>query len=119
MKKIVLTIVAMLSMTMAFGETTKNKIDAAYTINVNNNALSRSLALTEEQQYAVNEIITRFEYDMRRVAKSSEIDRQKRLRKAVNRNLAMLSRVLTPAQYRKYMLVLNATFVNRGINTMM
>lgn len=119
MKKMVLTIVAMLSMTMAFGETrSTNSYDAAYTINVNNNALARSLSLTEEQEYAVNMITSRFEYDMKRAGKANEADRQVKLRKAVKRNLSHLSQVLDRNQYRKYVAILNATFVNRGINMM-
>lgn len=119
MKKIVLTIVAMLSMTMAFGETVKSKnYDAAYILKVNNRSLSRSLALTLDQQYAVNEIISNLEYDMKRVAKADENNRQKKLRKAINRNLGQLSCVLTREQYRKYITVFNATLQNRGIQVM-
>lgn len=119
MKKIVLTIIAVLSMTMTYAETTKNTEKSVYAMKVNDHALARSLALTEYQQYAVSEIMTRFKWDMQRVAKSNDADRQKKLRKAVSRNLTSLSKVLTPEQYRKYNVLINATFVNRGIIHMM
>lgn len=118
MKKIVLTIVAMLSMTTTFAETVNSIDKAAFTLDVNNEALARSLSLTEEQEIAVSEITSRFEWDMRRAGKAKEADRQKKLRKAVNRNLANLSKVLTPEQYRKYKAIVNATFVNRGLISM-
>lgn len=112
----VLTIVAMLSMTMTFAATPSTNNDAAaYSFNVNNNSLARSLNLTEEQEYSVNIIIARFEYDMKRAGKATDDDRQKKLRKAVKRNLGQLSQVLTREQYRKYVAIINATFVNRGI----
>lgn len=119
MKKIVLTIAAVLSMTMAFGETANNFDKAAFTIDVNESAMARALNLTDDQEVVVNEITARFEWDMRRVAKANDANRQKKLHKAVNRNLASLSKVLNKEQYRKYVAVLNSTFVNRGIISLM
>ena len=118
MKKIVLTIVAMLCMSTTFAETVSNIDRKAFTLDVNNESLARSLSLTEEQEIAVSEITLRFKWDMRRAGKAKEADRQKKLRKAVNRNLAYLSQVLTAAQYRKYLAIVNATFVNRGLISM-
>lgn len=118
MKKIVLTIVAMLSMTTTFAETVNSIDKAAFAIEVNNDALARSLSLSLEQEEAVKDISARFEWDMRRAGKAKEANRQKKLRKAVNRNLANLSQVLTPEQYRKYKAIVNATFVNRGLISM-
>lgn len=119
MKKIVLTIVAVFSMTMAFGETANNFDKAAFTIDVNNTSLARTLALTEDQEAAVNDITMRFKWDMSRAAKANGANRQQKLRKAVNRNLASLSKVLTKSQYHKYVTIINTTFVNRGLISMM
>ena len=55
---------------------------------------------------------------MKRAGKATDDDRQKKLRKAVKRNLGQLSQVLTREQYRKYVAIINATFVNRGITIM-
>lgn len=116
----VLTIVAMLSMTMTFATTTPTTTNdaATYSFNVNNNALARSLKLNEEQEYFVNIITSRFEYDMKRAGKATDADRQKKLRKAVKHNLGQMSQILTREQFRKYLTIINATFVNRGITIM-
>lgn len=117
MKKIVLTMVALLSMTAAFAE---SEVDneaaeaAKYEIRFNMNSLSKSLDLNYDQQKAVGDIMNMFASDMTNAAAASGNERAALRKKAVNRDLAYMRAVLEPEQYRTYVMLLNTTLNNRG-----
>lgn len=115
MKKIVLTLIAMFSMTMTFAENENMNASNAYVMNVNINSLSRSLGLTTDQKEAVREIQATFSAELLNAAAADNADRSAILKKAVKRDLAYMRAVLERDQYRKYVSILNATFINRGI----
>lgn len=125
MKKIVLTLVAMLSMTATFAEGTdkasKAKAatateDARYEMNINVDALSRTLGLDFDTRRAVSYISDNFSHDMEKVAYANGDDRDKMYKKAINRNLSYMHAVLDGSQYHEYVKLLNTTLNNRGLN---
>ena len=114
MKKIVLTVVAVMSMTMAFaaGENDNNAANAnAYKFNVSTYALSRALNLNQDQIDAVEDINRTFATEMMNasVADSSE-------REAIKKDLSYMHYILNNRQYREYVKLLNVTLNNRGLN---
>lgn len=118
MKKMIMMVVALLSMTATYAETETEKMalnTSAYDMHVSTNALARALTLSFDQREAVEDITADFAARMRRAGRADEDVRSEKVRKAVNRNLAYMRSVLTGEQYRQYTAILQATFVNRGL----
>lgn len=119
MKKIVLAIVAMLSMTMAKAENENlntTNATSAYAFDVNMKSLSRALLLSSDQFDAVSGIQNTFNIEMMNAATADRSDRTELTKTAVKHCLRHLSQVLDRDQMRKYISILNATFNNRGIS---
>ena len=119
MKKIVLAIVAMLSMTMAKAENENlntTNATSAYAFDVNMKSLSRALLLSSDQFDAVSSIQNTFNIEMMNAATADRSDRTELTKTAVTHCLRHLSQVLDRVQMRKYISILNATFNNRGIS---
>lgn len=119
MKKIVLAIVAMLSMTMAKAENENlntTNATSAYVFDVNMKSLSRALLLSSDQFDAVSGIQNTFNIEMMNAATADRSDRTELTKTAVTHCLRHLSQVLDREQMRKYISILNATFNNRGIS---
>ena len=114
MKKIVLTVMAVMSLTMASASNASSAVD--YTMDVNMNSLARTLSLTEEQRKAVEDIQATFRMDMDNVAAADTSDRAKLTHEALRHTLKRISAVLDHDQMRTYLRILNITFINRGIN---
>lgn len=119
MKKIVLAIVAMLSMTMAKAENENlntTNATSAYAFDVNMKSLSRALLLSSDQFDAVSGIQNTFNIEMMNAATADRSDRTELTKTAVQHCLRHLSQVLDREQMRKYISILNVTFNNRGIS---
>lgn len=119
MKKIVLAIVAMLSMTMAKAENENlntTNATSAYAFDVNMKSLSRALLLSSDQFDAVSGIQNTFNIEMMNAATADRSDRTELTKTAVQHCLRHLSLVLDREQMRKYISILNVTFNNRGIS---
>lgn len=121
MKKIVLTLVAMLSLTSMFAEESNSvNVNSAvadkYVMNINTKALSRTLGLDFDEARDVEIINKNFSDEMLKVAALKGEDRTKAYKKAVNKNLAYMHAVLSYDQYREYVKLLNVTLNNRGLN---
>lgn len=119
MKKIVLAIVAMLSMTMAKAENENlntTNATSAYAFDVNMKSLSRALLLSSDQFDAVSGIQNTFNIEMMNAATADRSDRTELTKTAVKHCLRHLSQVLDREQMRKYISILNVTFNNRGIS---
>ena len=119
MKKIVLTVVAMLSMTMAFaeGENVNNTNEMeAYTISINTKKLSETLGLNRDQAEAVADIEKNFSAAMMNVGQANKEARPEMLQNALKTNPGYMHSILNDKQYRKYLLLLNMTLTNRGLN---
>lgn len=125
MKKIVFTLAAMMTMTLAFAEGENSaKTNAAvapeaakYEMNINVSSLGRTLGLDYDTERTVSYISENFTRDMHRVATTAEdADRNRLYKKAINHNLAYMRSVLDDSQYHEYVKLLNTTLNNRGLN---
>ena len=121
MKKIVLTLVAVLSLTSAFAgdanSTSANNVEAAkYEININSKSLARTLGLDYYTANNVELVYKDFSNDMQKAASLTGQDRARAFKKAINRNLSYMHRLLDEDQYREYVKLLNVTLNNRGLN---
>ncbi|MBO7046410.1 MAG: hypothetical protein J6W38_08700 [Prevotella sp.] len=118
MKKMILTIVAMLSMTMAFAENENaasvNNVEA-YDMSVNMNKLSEALALNADQIEAVKEIHHTFAAEMMFAAQYNKDERDARVNEAIDKDVKWMRYVLNEKQMRKYLVLLNTTINNRGL----
>ncbi len=118
MKKMILTMMAMFSMTMTFAENENTKAlnnVEAYDMTVNMEQLSKTLELTKDQVAGVSEVHNTFSAEMVFAAMYGEVDREKMMDKAIVKNLACMHTLLDKNQYRKYVTLLNLTLVNRGL----
>jgi len=118
MKRMILTIVAMLSMTMTFAENENmNALNTteAYDMTVNINKLSQALGLSKDQVESVAEIHKTFSAEMVFAAQYGKEERAKMVEKAINKDLAYMNYILNKDQYRKYVMLLNITLNNRGL----
>ena len=118
MKKIVLVVVAMLSMTMSYAENenANNTLGVeAYDMSVNIRKLAVTLDMTIEQMEAVEDIHRNFCNEMMLAAHADKSEREAMVDKAVKKDVRYMHYVLNKEQYRKYLILLNATLRNRGL----
>ena len=120
MKKIVLMLVALVSMTtMAFaeGENTKAANEAAaYDMSVNYSKLANALGLSIDQLESVEDVHKTFCIEMMNAANAPKDERKSMVDKAIEKNLKYMRYILNSNQYSKYLQLLNATMNNRGLN---
>ena len=119
MKKMILTLVAMLSMTTAFAEgETANVVSnvEAYNMTINMNKLSLALNLADDQKEVVENIHHTFAAEMNFAAQYGEADRAAMVKRAIDNDVKWMRYVLNDDQMRKYLVLLNATINNRGLN---
>ena len=114
-----MTLVAMLSMTTAFaeGENTNavNNVEA-YKMDVNMDKLSDALMLTVSQREAVENIHSVFNTEMTYAAQYGKNDRDAMVKRAIDTDVKRMRSVLSNEQMRTYLLLLNTTLNNRGLN---
>ncbi len=115
----ILTLVAMLSMTTAFAEGemamgTSNM--EAYELNVNMDKLSEALNLADDQKEAVADIHHTFASELMFAAQYNDTDRKKLVARALENNIKWMRYVLNDKQFRTYRVLLNSTVNNRGLN---
>lgn len=118
MKKFILTVVALMSMTMTFAENEKAanlNTTESYNMTVNMNKLSQALGLSNDQVQAVSEIHKSFSAEMMFAAQYGKEECEQRVDNAIKRDLAYMNYILNQEQYRKYLTLLNITLHNRGI----
>ena len=114
----ILTLVAMLSMTTAFAEGEKaanaNNVEA-YELNINMNKLFAALDLANDQKEAVADIHHTFASELMFAAQYANNDRKALVARAIENDVKWMRYVLNDKQYRTYQTLLNATLSNRGI----
>jgi hypothetical protein len=115
MKKIVLTLVALMSMTTIFAENEGMNTTEAYNMTVNMKNLARTLNLSQDQVEGVAEVHKTFSSEMMFAAQYGKEERTKMVEKAINKDLAYMNYILNKDQYRKYVMLLNMTLINRGL----
>ena len=122
MKKIVLTVAAVMSMTLAFaaGENDNNNTTTnanAYKFNVSTYALSRALNLNYDQVDVVEDINRTFATEMMNASVADNSERDAKVQSAIKEGIFSYMRyVLNDRQYREYVKLLNVTLNNRGLN---
>lgn len=118
MKRLFLTMVAVLSMTMTFAENENAasvNTTEAYDMTVNMKKLAQALSLNKDQIESVAEIHKTFAAEMMFAAQYKGEERNKMVEKAINKDLAYMDYILEKEQYRKYVMLLNITLLNRGL----
>lgn len=129
MKKIVLMMVAMMSMTVAFAgnefgdeNKTAKKADAmavadlsSYNMTVDYSKLARVLRLSEDQILDVMGAHNHFVRDMRKAGTAEASEREGLVKKAADKELGHMRRILDRNQYATYEALINATLANRGL----
>ncbi len=115
----ILTMFAMMFMTTAFAE--GENVAAvtnleAYEWNVNMNKLSKALDLGEDQLEVVEHIHHTFAAELMFAATYGKNDRKKMVNRALKNNVMWMRYVLNDEQMRTYLILLNATINNRGLN---
>ena len=121
MKKIVLTMVAVMSMTMGFAanendNNNNNATTSAYKFNVSTYALSRALNLNINQVDVVEDINRTFATEMMNASVADSSERQAKVQSAIKKDLSYMRYILNDRQYREYVKLLNVTLNNRGLN---
>ena len=119
MKRLILTVVAVLGLTATFAKDEKaNNINNAnaYDMSVNMNKLSDALKLTIDQQESVADVHRTFCGEMLVASQANEEDRKALMNKAINKDLKYMHYLLNDKQYRTYVMLLNTTLNNRGLN---
>ncbi len=129
MKKIVLTLVAMLSMTATFAangdgnkengkktpEVTVANMVQNYDMTLNYSTLGSILQLNDYQMNAVELIHNKFVNEVKSVENADASERQDLVKEAAGKELKYMSYVLNSKQYQKFSTLLNLTLNNRGL----
>ena len=118
MKRLFLTVVAMLSMTLTFaGNENMNSVNSAeaYNLSVNINQLGKALNLADDQVEAVAEIHKTFCAEMMFATQYGKEERDARVDAAIKKDLGFMNYILNKDQYKKYVMLLNVTMHNRGL----
>lgn len=118
MKKIVMMLVAMMTLTVANAEnenTASLQSTNAYDMTINLRKLAVTLGLNMDQMEAVQDIHHQFCNEMLLASQAEGDERVKLVEQAVKKDVRYMHYVLDEKQYRKYLLLLNTTLVNRGL----
>jgi hypothetical protein len=118
MKKIVLMMTALLTMSMAYADNENNNSTEAanvYDMTVNIRKLAVALGLTIDQMEAVQDIHHQFCNEMMLASQAADDDRQTLVEQAVRKDVRYMHYVLDEKQYKRYLLLLNTTLYNRGL----
>ena len=115
----ILTMVAMLSMTTAFAEgenaTSVSNVEA-YDMNINMDKLSYALNLADDQKEVVENIQHTFAAEMNFAAQYGNGECETLVKRAIDNDVKWMRYVLNDDQMRKYLILLNTTINNRGLN---
>ena len=118
MKKLVVLAVALLSMTTTFAadeNASATAATAAYNMNIKMGPLADALSLNIDQVEAVADVHKNFTAEMMNAAIAPAEEREAMVGKAINKDLKYMHTILSEKQYRKYLMLLNATLKNRGL----
>ena len=119
MKKIVLLVVALFSMTMSYAENENNnavqEVQKYDMTTVNMRKLAVTLGLTKDQYEVVSDIHRNFCSEMMVAAYADGESREAMMEKAVEKDVRYMHYVLDHKQYNSYLKLLNTTLVNRGL----
>lgn len=118
MKKIVMTLVAVLSMTMAYADNANAKVTEmsnAYDMHVNIRRLATTLGLNLDQMESVDDLYRNFCAEMMNASVANDDEKAEMVDKAVKKNITYMSYVLDSKQLKMYTSLINTTLQNRGL----
>ena len=118
MRKIVMTLVAFMTITMAFAGNSDAKSfheTDAYDMHVSIRRLGTTLGLTLDQMDAVKYVHKMFRTDMLDASKASADKKAEKVNEAVEKNFTYMSYVLDKKQMAKYTTLINTTLASRGL----
>ena len=116
MKKIVLTVVAAMTITLSFAKTentTAVKEVENYGITFDLHRLAVKLDLTFDQMDAVKAISDNLNEDLAKAAAAKRFERPALVHKAIEKDARNMRYILNDKQYETYMKLLRATLRNR------
>ncbi len=109
----------MLSLTLTFAENENmnsvNNVEA-YDLSVNMGQLGKALNLADDQKEAVAEIHKTFCAEMMFATQYGKEERDARVDAAIKKDLGFMNYILNRDQYKTYVMLLNLTMNNRGLN---
>lgn len=121
MKKVIIMLAMVLAMNVAVnaasGDESKTQVENVemYKFNINHEKIKKTLECGKEQADLVDYAIDEFENDMLFASTISEVtSRNKVVRNAIEKNLNLMGMTLDKKQYRKYLMLMNLTLMNRG-----
>jgi len=121
MKKVIIMLAMVLAMNVSAnaeeGNESKAQIENVemYKFNTHHGKLKEALECGKGQADLVDYAIDEFENDMLFASTISDVtSRNKVVRNAIEKNLNLMSMTLDKKQYRKYLMLMNLTLMNRG-----
>ena len=115
MKKIIVTLVAMMAVTFSFAETNSNNVDRRFDMSCNMDRLSEVLALDEDQAEAVETIHNNFNTELQSLASVRGPLQRHLVHRAVRKDAHQMKQVLNDKQFALYMRIVLNTLRNRQI----
>ena len=112
MKKMILTLFAMMAMTSGFAKSNESK---RFDMSCDIYRLSVTLDLDEEQMDAVEMIQDNFSNEMQSLASQQGLWQRVNIHKAVRKDAEQMRQVLNDEQFHTYMRILMATLHNRNL----
>lgn len=120
MKKVFIMVVTTLMLATANLEAGNkvagNKNAADFKVEINMESLKRALNLKYNQVEAMEAASNQLYFGVKYAKSNDPMKQSARLNKALTNNLRMVHGVLDAKQYRDYLALLNATFINKGLD---
>ena len=123
MKKMILTVMMMLSMTVMYADDANTIVleepnieNANFDMSCDLRRLAVTLGMTRSQMEDVENIHNQFCEDMKSASEARNSDaRRAIMNNAIEKDIRWMRYVLNEKQYRKYLTLLNITLVNKGL----
>lgn len=118
MKKMILTVVAMMTMMCGFAKTDDYKVEKnveRYDMTCDMRRLAVKLDLTSAQMDAVQVIQDIFNEEMQSAASARGFERRAIVHQAVRKDVEQMHRVLNDKQFQTYMILLGTTLHNKHL----
>ena len=115
MKKMIVTLVAMMAVTFSFAETNSNNVDRRFDMSCNMDRLSEVLALDEDQAEAVETIHNNFNSELNSLASVRGPIQRHLVHQAVRKDAQKMKNVLNKEQFGLYMRIMLNTLRNRQL----
>ena len=115
MKKIVMTLVALMAVTFSFAETKSDRTEKDFDMSCDMHRLSALLDLNEWQMEAVEAIQNSFTNEMLSLASVKGPQVRHMVHQAVRKDAHQMKRVLNDKQFDTYMLLLVTTLKNKHL----